>query len=154
MGAGPLIAAAGILLLVRTGLNTPYLTVVLPAMLVFAIGLSLTVAPLTATVLADADARDAGIASAINNAVARVAGLIGVSVLGVVVAQTLVGDTFAADEESVRAFHQVVLICSALAAAGGLVGALGIANPRRAVEARRCPGGQLVAVPHPAVAHD
>jgi EmrB/QacA subfamily drug resistance transporter len=154
MGAGPLVSAAGILLLLRTGLNTPYLTDVLPAMLVFAIGLSLTVAPLTATVLADADESDAGIASAINNAVARVAGLIGVSVLGVVVAQTLVGDTFAANEESVRAFHQVVIICSALVAAGGIVGALGIVNPRRGVEARRCPGGQLVAVPEPAVAHD
>ena len=62
----------------------------------FALGLSFTVAPLVATVLADADESDAGIASAINNAVARVAGLIGVSMLGVVVASTLVGDTFAA----------------------------------------------------------
>ena len=61
----------------------------------FALGLSVTVAPLTATVLADADESDAGIASAINNAIARVAGLVGVSVIGVVVAGTLVGDTFA-----------------------------------------------------------
>ncbi len=153
MGAGPLVAAAGILLLLRTGLQTSYLTDVLPAMLVFALGLALTVAPLVATVLADADERDAGIASAINNAVARVAGLIGVSVLGVVVAQTLVGDTFAANEESVRAFHEVVVVCAVLVAAGGVVGALGIVNPRRALEARRCPGGQLVAVPGPAVEH-
>jgi EmrB/QacA subfamily drug resistance transporter len=153
MGAGPLIAAAGILLLLRTGLQTSYLTDVLPAMLVFALGLALTVAPLVATVLADADERDAGIASAINNAVARVAGLIGVSVLGVVVAQTLVDDTFAANEESVQAFHEVVLICALLVAAGGVVGALGIVNPPRAVEARRCPGGQLVGVPEPAVEH-
>jgi predicted MFS family arabinose efflux permease len=151
MGAGPLIAATGILLLLRTGLQTSYLTEVLPAMLVFALGLALTVAPLTATVLADADERDAGIASAINNAVARVAGLIGVSVLGVVVAQTLVGDTFAANEESVKAFHEVVLICAVLVATGGVVGALGIVNPRRTVEAQRCPGGQLVGVPEPAV---
>ncbi|HEU0245703.1 MAG TPA: DHA2 family efflux MFS transporter permease subunit [Gaiellaceae bacterium] len=153
MGAGPLVAGAGILLLLRTGLHTSYLTDVLPAMLVFAVGLAMTVAPLVATVLADAEERDAGIASAINNAVARVAALIGVSVVGVVVAQTLVGDTFAANEESVRAFHQVVLICSALLAAGGVVGAVGIVNPRRAVEARTCPGGQLVGVPLPAVEH-
>ena len=151
MGAGPLVAGAGILLLLRTGVDTSYLTDVLPAMLVFAVGLALTVAPLVATVLADAEERDAGIASAINNAVARVAALIGVSVVGVVVAQTLVGDTFAANEESVRAFHQVVLICSALVAAGGVVGAVGIVNPRRVVEARTCPGGQLIAVPQPAV---
>jgi hypothetical protein len=120
-------------------------------MLVFALGLSLTVAPLTATVLADAEEKDAGIASAVNNAIARVAGLIGVSILGIVVAQTLVGDTFAANDESVRAFHEVVVICAALVAAGGVVGAIGIVNPRRTVEARRCSGGQLVAVPHPAV---
>jgi predicted MFS family arabinose efflux permease len=153
MGAGPLVAGAGILLLLRTGLHTSYLTDVLPAMLVFAVGLAMTVAPLVATVLADAEERDAGIASAINNAVARVAALIGVSVVGVVVAQTLVGDTFAANEESVRAFHQVVLICSALLAAGGVVGTVGIVNPRRAVEARTCPGGQLVGVPLAAVEH-
>jgi EmrB/QacA subfamily drug resistance transporter len=151
MGAGPLIAGIGILLLLRTGLDTSYLTDVLPAMLVFGLGLALTVAPLVATVLADVGERDAGVASAINNAVARVAGLVGVSVVGVVVAQTLVGDTFAANEKSVRAFHQVVVICAALVAGGGVVGALGIVNPRRVVEARRCPGGQLVAVPQPAV---
>jgi EmrB/QacA subfamily drug resistance transporter len=151
MGAGPVVAGAGILLLLRTGVHTSYVTDVLPAMLVFGVGLALTVAPLVATVLADADERDAGIASAINNAVARVAGLIGVSIIGVAVAQTLIGDTFAANEESVRAFHQVVLICAALLAASGVVGALGIVNPRRAVEARTCSGGQLVGVPLPAV---
>ena len=102
MGAGPLVAAAGILLLLRVGMEPSYVADLLPALLVFSLGLALTVAPLTATVLADADESDAGIASAINNAVARVAGLIGVSVVGVVVAGTLVGDTFAANDESVR----------------------------------------------------
>jgi hypothetical protein len=102
-------------------------------------------------VLADADESDAGIASAINNAVARVAGLIGVSVAGVVVASTLVGDTFAANAESVQAFHQVVLICAVLVGAGGITGAIGISNPRRSVAAARCPGGQLVGTPQPAV---
>ena len=79
MGAGPLIAAAGILLLLSVGMHPSYFAELLPALLVFGLGLSLTVAPLTATVLADADESDAGIASAINNAVARVAGLVGVS---------------------------------------------------------------------------
>ena len=151
MGAGPLVAAVGISLLLRTGLDTSYSTDVLPAMLVFALGLSMTVAPLTATVLADAEEGDAGIASAVNNAVARVAGLIGVSILGVVVAQTLIGDTFAENDESVRAFHEVVVVCAVLVAAGGVVGTLGIVNPRRPVHARGCPGGQLVAIPRPAV---
>jgi hypothetical protein len=61
-------------------------TDLLPALLVFALGLSLTVAPLTATVLADADEHNAGIASGVNNAVARVAGLLGVAAIGAVVA--------------------------------------------------------------------
>jgi hypothetical protein len=102
-------------------------------------------------VLADADHTDAGIASAVNNAVARVAGLVGVSVVGVVVASALVGDTFAANEESVRAFHEVVVICAALVAAGGIAGSVGIVNPRRRVEAEQCSGGQLYGVPGPAV---
>jgi len=150
MGAGPLVAAAGILLLLRVGMHPSYVRDLLPPLLVFAFGLSLTVAPLTATVLADADERDAGIASAVNNAVARVAGLVGVSVVGVVVAGTLVGDTFAANEESVRAFHQAILICGVLVAAGGVAGAIGIVNPRRETDACHCAGGQLVGTPGPA----
>jgi EmrB/QacA subfamily drug resistance transporter len=80
MGAGPLVAAAGLALLLRTGTHTPYVSDLLPGLLVFSVGLSTTVAPLTAAVLADADETDAEIASAINNAIARVAGLVGVSV--------------------------------------------------------------------------
>jgi hypothetical protein len=87
----------------------------------------------------------------VNNAVARVAGLLGVSVVGVVVASTLVGDTFAPNAESVTAFHQAVLIGAALVAAGGVAGIVGIVNPRRTVAAERCPGGQLVGAPQPAV---
>ncbi len=150
MGAGPLVAASGILLLLRTGLRTSFVGDLLPALLLFGLGLSLTVAPLTATVLADAEERDAGIASAINNAVARVAGLVGVSVIGVVVASTLRGDTFVRNQASVGAFHHAIIICAALVAVGGLAGALGIVNPRRALEAGGCSGGQLVAVPAPA----
>jgi EmrB/QacA subfamily drug resistance transporter len=150
MGAGPLIAAAGIFLLLRTGLHTSYVADVLPAILVFSLGLTMTVAPLTAAVLADADESDAGIASAVNNAVARVAGLVGVPIAGVVAASTLVGDTFVADDASVDAFHRVVVICAALVATGGVVGAVGIVNPRRVVEAKRCAGGQLVGAPEPA----
>jgi EmrB/QacA subfamily drug resistance transporter len=151
MGGGPLLAAAGTLLLLRLGQEVSYVADLLPALLLFAVGLSLTVAPLVATVLSDADEHDAGIASAINNALARVAGLVGISVVGLVVAGTLVGDTFAPNEESVDAFHQVIVICAVLMAASGIAGAVGITNRRRAVEARGCSGGQLVAVPEAAV---
>jgi EmrB/QacA subfamily drug resistance transporter len=151
MGVGPLVAAGGILLLLRTDMQTSYLPDLLPALLIFGLGLSMTVAPLTAAVLADADETDAGIASAINNSIARVAALVGVSVIGVVVAGALDGDTFAANADSVTAFHEAVAICAALVAAGGIAGALGIANPRRTVRAEHCPGGQLVGTPHPAV---
>jgi EmrB/QacA subfamily drug resistance transporter len=150
MGAGPLIAAVGILLLVRLGMHPTYVTDLLPALLIFAVGLSMTVAPLTATVLADADDGDAGIASAINNAIARVAGLVGVSVIGVVVAGALVNDTFVRNSASVHAFHEAMFVCAALVAAGGVAGTLGIVNPRRQVLATECAGGQLVAVPEPA----
>jgi predicted MFS family arabinose efflux permease len=151
MGAGPLVAAAGLLLLLRTGTDTSYFGDLLPSLLVFSLGLAMTVAPLTATVLADANETDAGIASAVNNAVARVAGLVGVSLVGVVVARQLPADTFAANAGSVRAFHEAVFICAGLVAAGGIAGAIGITNPRRTVKAERCPGGQLVGVPEPAI---
>jgi EmrB/QacA subfamily drug resistance transporter len=150
MGLGPLVASVGILLLLRSDQHTSYARDLLPALSIFGIGLALTVAPLTATVLADADESDAGIASAVNNTVARVAGLVGISVLGVIVASTLVGDTFAANAESVDAFHQVVVICAALVAAGGVAGLIGIQNPRRQVPAVGCGGGQLVGAPEAA----
>jgi EmrB/QacA subfamily drug resistance transporter len=150
MGVGPLIAAAGTLLLLRTGMHVSFWSDLLVPLLLFALGLSMTVAPLTATVLADADESDAGIASAINNAVARIAGLIGVSVIGVVVASRLPGDTFAPDQGSVDAFHIAVLICAVLVAAGGVIGLVGIVNPRRTVKAEGCAGGQLAGAPEAA----
>jgi EmrB/QacA subfamily drug resistance transporter len=152
MGVGPVVAAAGLLLLLGLGEHVSYLTELLPGILVFSLGLSITVAPLTATVLADAGPTDAGIASAVNNAVARIASLIGVSVVGIVVAKTLVGDTFAPNEESVHAFHDTIAICAVLLAAGGLAGAIGIVNPRRPADAEGCSGGQLYGAPRPAVA--
>jgi EmrB/QacA subfamily drug resistance transporter len=90
MGAGPLVAASGLLLFQRIGVHVDYLTDVLPGILVFSLGLSMTVAPLTAAVLAGVDANQAGIASAVNNAVARVAGLLGTAAVGAVVAASFV----------------------------------------------------------------
>jgi EmrB/QacA subfamily drug resistance transporter len=86
MGLGPLVAASGLALMLRLGADVDYVTELLPALLVFALGLSATVAPLTATVLADADESNAGIASGVNNAIARVAALLCVAGIGAVVA--------------------------------------------------------------------
>ena len=87
MGVGPLVAAVGMLLLMmRVDADAEYVTDVLPGLLVFGFGLSMTVAPLTATVLADADDSNAGIASGVNNAIARVAGLVAIAAVGAVVA--------------------------------------------------------------------
>jgi EmrB/QacA subfamily drug resistance transporter len=86
MGVGPLVTAAGLALTLRVDADVDYLTDLLPALLVFALGLSMTVAPLTATVLADADEHNAGVASGVNNAIARVAGLVAIAGIGAVVA--------------------------------------------------------------------
>jgi EmrB/QacA subfamily drug resistance transporter len=86
MGVGPLITALGLALFLRVDANVDYLTDLLPALLVFALGLSMTVAPLTATVLADADEHNAGVASGVNNAIARVAGLVAIAGVGAIVA--------------------------------------------------------------------
>ncbi len=83
--AGPFLVAAGFGLMQRYGTSVSLVADVLPALLVFSLGLSLTVAPLTATVLADASETDAGIASAVNNAIARTAGLVSVAAVGAVV---------------------------------------------------------------------
>jgi len=151
LAGGPLLAAAGILLFLRVGTEVSFALDLLPALVVFSLGLAATVAPLTATVLADADETDAGIASAINNAIARVAGLVGISAVGALVASRLPGGTFAANPESVDAFHTAIAVCAALVATGGIVAALWIENPRRRLRAKDCPGGQLVGVPRPAV---
>ena len=78
--------ASGLALLTRLEADINYLTDLLPPLLIFAVGLSMTVAPLTATVLSGADEHNAGIASGVNNAIARVAGLLGIAIVGAIVA--------------------------------------------------------------------
>jgi hypothetical protein len=85
MGIGPLVAGLGLLLLVRTDGSARYVSQILPGIVVFALGLSATVAPLTATVLGSVEPGHAGLASGVNNAVARVAGLLAIAALGAVV---------------------------------------------------------------------
>ncbi|GGL97256.1 DHA2 family efflux MFS transporter permease subunit [Nakamurella endophytica] len=127
MTVGPLVAGTGLALLARVGPGSGFLGAVLPALLVFALGLSTTVAPLTATVLAAAPQHWVGIASAVNNDVARVAGLLAVAVL-----PGLAGLTPEAYQDPASlsaAFRHAVLIAGALCAAGGLLAALTIRNP-------------------------
>ncbi|MFL5829233.1 MAG: MFS transporter [Solirubrobacteraceae bacterium] len=88
MGGGPIVAGVGLLLFMRVGANADYLTQILPGVLVFAFGLAATVAPLTATVLASVEAGHAGLASGVNNAIARVASLLAIAALGAVVSNS------------------------------------------------------------------
>jgi EmrB/QacA subfamily drug resistance transporter len=85
MGLGPLVAAAGALLFLRLGAHVDYLTDLLPAAAVFGLGMAATVAPLTATVLGATEPARAGVASGINNALARVASLLAIALIGVLV---------------------------------------------------------------------
>lgn len=82
MGGGPIVGGAGLLMLLGLGSEPDYLTEVVPGMALFGLGLALTVAPLTATVLSDADQNRSGVASGVNNAVARVAGLLAIAAVG------------------------------------------------------------------------
>ena len=86
MSVGPIVGGIGLLLMMRVHADPNYLTEVLPAILVFGLGLSATVAPLTATALNSVEERHVGIASGINNGVSRVAGLLAIAVLGAVIA--------------------------------------------------------------------
>jgi EmrB/QacA subfamily drug resistance transporter len=128
MTVGPLVAGLGLSLLTRVGLHASYLTDVLPALLVFALGLSVTVAPLTATVLAAAPAHLVGVASAVNNDVARAAGLLAVAVLPG--AAGITPHTYDNPVQLSTGFHHAVLIAAALCAAGGVLSAFLIA-PRQ-----------------------
>jgi EmrB/QacA subfamily drug resistance transporter len=190
MGGGPLIAGAGMLMMLLTfGVHVNYVTEVLPGILIFSLGLSITVAPLTAAILAGIDQAEAGIGSAVNNAVARVAGLIATVAIGAVVAaqfgssldHLLAGQpltprgraavaqakqltlgrpsvaglpgrearaiTVASGQSSLEAFRTGLGVASVLVVIGGLIGAVGIVNPRRVVQARQCAGGQIAGAP-------
>jgi EmrB/QacA subfamily drug resistance transporter len=85
MGVGPLVAGAGLLMYMRLGRDVDYVRDVLPGSVVFAVGLSMTVAPLTAAVLASVKEFQSGVASGVNNAIARVAGLLAIAAVGAVV---------------------------------------------------------------------
>jgi EmrB/QacA subfamily drug resistance transporter len=127
MSLGPIVAAFGVLLMLRIGPGASYLSDVLPAVTVFGLGLSLLVAPLTTTVLAAAPAEHAGVASGVNNAVARAAGLLAVAVLPLLAG--ISGDDYQHPDTFAAGFRIAVMLCAALLLGGGVVAALSIRNP-------------------------
>jgi EmrB/QacA subfamily drug resistance transporter len=124
MTFGPLIVAAGMLLMLRIGPGSSYPGDILPAVIVFGLGLALTVAPLTAAVLAAAETRHAGVASGVNNAVARTAGLLAVAVLPVVMG--LSGDDYRRPASLSDGFHVAVGWGAGLVALSALIAWFGI----------------------------
>jgi hypothetical protein len=130
MSVGPLVVALGMVMLTRIGPTGSYLTTVLPGVVVYGLGLAINVAPLTSTVLAAAPAEHAGIASAVNNDVARTAGLIAVAVLPV--AAGINGTAYLDPVRLDQGFTTALLIAAAMCAAGGLLAAATIRNPAKA----------------------
>jgi EmrB/QacA subfamily drug resistance transporter len=163
MGLGPLIAASGLVWLARADSDASYVTQVLPAVTLFGLGLSMTVAPLTTTVLDAVEERHVGIASGVNNAVARVAGVLAIAALGAVVSarfdavyegpasaggrQPLAGGSPQIQAASTTAFHTGMEICAFLMAVGGTISLVGVRNPKRpsSREAARGPGSVATA---------
>ncbi|WP_441248638.1 MFS transporter [Kitasatospora sp. McL0602] len=137
---GPLVCAAGVLLMLRIDAGASYWTAVLPSVVVLGCGMTLLVAPLTATVLAAVEVRRAGIASGVNNAAARAAGLLTVAALPALAG--LSGEAYQIPNEVDSAFHTAMLICAGLLAAGALLAAATIRSdalaPDRPVAAPDC----------------
>ena len=127
MGVGPVVVGAGLALLARVPSDPSYLTGVLPAVVVFGLGLAVTVAPLTATALAAAPARHAGLASAVNNDVARIGGLVAVAVLPAV--SGIDGSAYLHPGQLADGFQTAAVLAGAWCAAGGVLAAVGIRNP-------------------------
>jgi EmrB/QacA subfamily drug resistance transporter len=140
MTVGPLVIAASFLLFTRIGGSGGYFTEVLPAVLVFGLGVSIMVAPLTA-------ADHAGVASAVNNDVARAAGLIAVAVLPALAGIT--GQSYLHPAALAHGFRVSAVISAVFCAAGGVLAALTIRNPSRAAEAAAAPKGSYCALEAP-----
>ena len=146
MGVGPVVVGAGLALLVRSTGSSSYVSAVLPAVLVFAFGLSITVAPLTTTALSAAPAENAGIASAVNNYVARVGSLLAVAVLPA--AAGLSGHAYRNAALLSEGFRKAMLITASMCVLGGIIAAIGIRNP---AGTRRRRAGTAVAGPSSAL---
>jgi EmrB/QacA subfamily drug resistance transporter len=127
MSVGPLLVAAGLALLARVGPGVGYIAGVLPALLVLGFGLAVTVAPLTSTALAAAPSEHSGIASAVNNDVARIGSLVAVALLPSLAGIT--GKSYLHPAAFSAGFHDAVLIAAAACVVGSLIAVLTIRNP-------------------------
>ncbi|MEU0372117.1 MFS transporter [Streptomyces sp. NPDC006283] len=130
---GPLLCAAGMMLTLRVGEDASYLTDVLPALLVMGLGMVALVAPLTATVLASVETGRAGIASGINNAAARAAGLIAVAALPLLAGMG--PEAYRSAAEFGETFRRAIPMCAGVLVAGSLIAWLTV---RRPYDTRRC----------------
>ncbi len=137
MTVGPLVIAASLFLFTRIGGSGDYWTAVFPAVVVFGLGVAVNVAPLTATALAAAPADHAGIASAVNNDVARAAGLIAVAVLPALAGIT--GDSYLHPAELAHGFKVAATMAAVFCAAGGVLAFFTITNPPRAKRPAKLP---------------
>jgi EmrB/QacA subfamily drug resistance transporter len=140
MTVGPLVLAVGLALFARIGHSGDYLTEVLPAVVVFGLGLAINVAPLTSTVLGAVSAEHAGAASAINNDVARAAGLIAVAVLPA--AAGLTGASYLHPDVFSAGFRTAAFISAGLCVFGAVVAGLTIRNPARPEEVAAKPASR------------
>ncbi len=122
---GPMVIAAAMLLYLRVSPGASYLLDVLPATVIFGLGLVMVVAPVTATVLASAADRHAGVASGVNNAIARTGGLLAVAVLPAAIG--LSGEAYADPVALTDGWRTAMWLCAGLSVLGGLV-ALGVRN--------------------------
>jgi len=144
MAIGPAVCSVALIMLSRVGAHAFYPTDVLPAVIIFGLGLSLTVAPLTATALGALDEHHAGIASGVNNAVARAAGLLAVAVLPL--AAGLGSGSLTAAASLGPAYKNAMMICAVLLLAGSVIALVSIPSrlPRQAAAAE--PAGEPEAV--------
>ncbi|MGA8257946.1 MAG: MFS transporter [Nocardioides sp.] len=126
MSAGPFVCAAGVLLLARIGAEAEYVGDVLPGVVIFGLGLAVLVAPLTATALAAAPAEHSGMASGVNNAVARTGGLLAVAAVPVIVG--LAAEGYSDPAGFADGFRHACWIAAGLLAAGGVLAAATIRN--------------------------
>ncbi len=144
MSVGPVVVGVGLALFVRLNGDSSYLSGVMPAVLVFGLGLAITVAPLTATALSSVADEHAGLASAVNNDVARVGALIAVAVLPPLVG--ISGSDYLRPAVLLTGFHDATLIAATLCVVGGVLAAVGIRNPERERPVAGEIGGRPLAV--------
>jgi EmrB/QacA subfamily drug resistance transporter len=138
MTVGPLVVAAGMLLMVRIEAGSTYVADVLPPVLLVGLGLATTVAPLTATALSSVDDRHAGVASGVNTTVSRAAQLAAVAVLPV--AAGITGDAYLDPEVFSDGFRTAMIITAVVAALGGVLAWATVRNPEpEALEAEAAP---------------